>query len=296
MPRTTFQGSWAALVTPFHDGQIDLDALYRLLDLHLAAGTDGLVISGTTGESATLTGDEKIRLMETVAGRVTGKIGLMFGTGGNSTAAAVEMTRRAESLGADSVLVVTPYYNKPTPAGQIAHYQAVAAATKLPVLLYNVPGRTGTNMTAATVLELAKVPNIRGIKEASGNIEQAMDILRAAPAGFELVSGEDALNLPLMAVGARGTISVTANVAPRLMKEFVDAALRNTWDEARRRHFELLDLHRAMFYESNPIPCKTALALMGLIRDEFRLPLVPATGSTRDRLAVVLEKLGLLPS
>ncbi|HEY9068968.1 MAG TPA: 4-hydroxy-tetrahydrodipicolinate synthase [Candidatus Ozemobacteraceae bacterium] len=296
MPRTTFQGSWAALVTPFHDGQIDLDALYRLLDLHLAAGTDGLVISGTTGESATLSGEEKIRLMETVAGRVAGKIGLMLGTGGNSTAAAVEMTRRAESLGADSVLVVTPYYNKPTPAGQIAHYQAVAGATKLPVMLYNVPGRTGTNMTAATVLELAKVPNIRGIKEASGNIEQAMDILRAAPAGFELVSGEDALNLPLMAVGACGTISVTANVAPRLMKQFVDAALRAAWDEARRRHFELLDLHRAMFYESNPIPCKTALALMGLIRDEFRLPLVPAVSQTRDRLAGVLEKLGLLPS
>jgi len=296
MPRTTFRGSWAALVTPFSNGQIDQEALFRLLDMHLSAGTDGLVIVGTTGESATLSSDEKSRLMELVAGRVSGKIGLMLGTGGNNTASAVEMTRKAENLGADSVLVVTPYYNKPTPAGQIAHFQAVAAATRLPVLLYNVPGRTGVNMTSATVLELAKTPNIRGIKEASGNVEQAMDILRAAPAGFELLSGEDALNMPLMAVGACGTISVTANVAPRLMKDFVDAALRKAWDEARLLHFNLLDLHRAMFFESNPIPVKTALALMGIIRDEFRLPLVQAVDSTRDRLARVLEQMGLLPS
>lgn len=296
MLRTTFRGSWAALVTPFCNGQIDRDAVYRLLDMHLSAGTDGIVIAGTTGESPTLSSDEKSRLMELVAGRVSGKTGLMLGTGGNNTASAVEMTHRAESLGADSVLVVMPYYNKPTPAGQIAHYQAVAASTKLPVLLYNVPGRTGMNMTAATALELAKTPNIKGIKEASGNIEQAMDILRAAPAGFELLSGEDALNFPLMAVGACGTISVTANVAPKLMKNFVAAALNKSWDEARRLHFELLDLHRAMFFESNPIPAKTALSLMGLIREEFRLPLVAAAGATRDRLAIVLEKMGLLPS
>lgn len=296
MPRTTFQGSWAALVTPFCNGQIDRDAIYRLLDMHISAGTDGLVIVGTTGESPTLSSDEKCRLMELVAGRVSGKIGLMLGTGGNNTATAVEMTRNAESLGADSVLVVMPYYNKPTPAGQIAHYQVVAASTRLPVLLYNVPGRTGMNMTVATVLELAKTPNIRGIKEASGNIEQAMDILRAAPAGFELLSGEDAINFPLMAVGACGTISVTANVVPKLMKEFVEAALHKSWDEALRRHYELLDLHRAMFFESNPIPVKTALALMGMIRDEFRLPLLPAAGATRDRIAGILELMGLLPS
>ncbi|OQA09410.1 MAG: 4-hydroxy-tetrahydrodipicolinate synthase [bacterium ADurb.Bin374] len=296
MPRTTFRGSWAALVTPFRNGQIDHDAVFRLLDLHLEAGTDGLVIVGTTGESPTLSTEEKMRLMELVAGRVSGKIGLMLGTGGNNTASAVDMTRSAESLGADSVLVVMPYYNKPTPAGQIAHFRAVAAATKLPVLLYNVPGRTGMNMTAATVLELAKTPNIKGIKEASGNVEQAMDILRAAPTGFELLSGEDAINFPLMAVGACGTISVTANVVPRLMKEFVDAALRKNWDEALRRHFELLDLHRAMFFESNPIPVKTALTLMGLIREEFRLPLLPASAATRDRIAAILEKMELLPA
>lgn len=287
-------GSWVALVTPFHNGKIDERALFGLLDFHLEARTDGLVICGTTGESATLSADERAALMQMVARRVGGKIRLMFGTGGNATASAVEMTRRAADLGAEAVLVVAPYYNKPTQAGLLAHFQAVAAATTLPVVLYNVPGRTGVNMTAATTLELARVPNIKAVKEASGNLDQIMDILARAPAGFALLSGDDALNFAIMALGGRGTISVTANVAPAKMKAFTDACLAERWSEARAIHFELLDLHRAMFLEANPIPVKTALHLMGRLHDEFRLPLVPMGAGPRAQLAQTLERMGLL--
>ncbi|NLI74990.1 MAG: 4-hydroxy-tetrahydrodipicolinate synthase [Candidatus Riflebacteria bacterium] len=287
------EGSWVALVTPFQDGRIDGKALDRLLDFHLEARTDGLVICGTTGESATLSADERAGLMETVARRVGGKTGLMFGTGGNHTAGAVEMTRRAKDLGAEAVLVVTPYYNKPTQAGLQAHFQAVAAATPLPVVLYNVPGRTGVNLAAATTLELAKTANIKAVKEASGNLDQIMDILAKAPAGFSLLSGDDALNFAILALGGRGTISVTGNVAPRQLKACNDAALAGDWNKAREIHFGLLDLHRALFLESNPIPVKTALHLMGFLRDEFRLPLVPMGAGPRAQLKQVLDRMGL---
>ncbi|MBF0500733.1 MAG: 4-hydroxy-tetrahydrodipicolinate synthase [Candidatus Riflebacteria bacterium] len=295
MTSPVLAGSWVALVTPFRNGSIDRDALFRLLDLHIAAKTDGLVICGTTGESVTLSTAEKADLMENVTKRINGRIPLMLGTGSNNTASTVESTRNAADLGAEAVLVVTPYYNKPPQNGLIAHFREVAAATELPVVLYNVPGRTGVNLLPGSVLELARTPgtNIKAIKEASGNIEQAMDILRAAPPGFSLLSGEDALNLPLMMVGATGTISVTGNVDPRRMKIFNDAARAAQWNEARSLHFELLDLHRAMFLEANPIPVKAALNMMGLIGDEYRLPLIPATSSTREKLAVILGKMGL---
>ncbi|MFZ2960545.1 MAG: 4-hydroxy-tetrahydrodipicolinate synthase [Candidatus Ozemobacteraceae bacterium] len=288
-------GSWVALVTPFKNGTIDRDALHRLLDLHLAAHTDGLVICGTTGESVTLSVTEKANLMDAVVKRVGGKIPLMLGTGTNNTAATIESTRHAADLGAEAVLVVTPYYNKPPQGGLIEHFRATAAVTKLPVVLYNVPGRTGVNLLPASILELANTPNtnVLAVKEASGNLEQAMDILRGAPKGFSLFSGEDALNFPLMAIGATGTISVTGNVDPRRMKLFNDAARAGKWNEARTIHFELLDLHRAMFFEANPIPVKAALHLMGLIENEYRLPLVPATSSTREKLAAVLTKMQL---
>jgi 4-hydroxy-tetrahydrodipicolinate synthase len=291
----SFAGSWAALVTPFHDGSIDTKALYTLLDRHLEAQSDGLVICGTTGESATLTATEKADLMQIVAKRVSGKIKLVFGTGGNNTAAVAALTRKAEDLGAQGVLVVTPYYNKPTPAGLIAHFTEVAKATKLPVILYNVPGRTGVNMAPGTALELARLPNVKAMKEASGNLEQVMDLIKGAPPGFEVLSGEDSLNFPIMALGAAGCISVTANVDPRRMKAFTAAALQGDWAKARQVHFELLDLHRAMFIEANPIPVKTALHLMHLIRPEFRLPLVPAQSSTSEKLTPLLERMGLLP-
>lgn len=295
MKKSHFDGSWAALVTPFKGGTVDKNALYRLLDMHLEARTDGLVICGTTGESATLAGEEKVKLMKAVSERVGGKIRLVFGTGGNNTLTAAELTKKAEDLGAEGVLVVTPYYNKPTPAGLLAHFTEIAKATRLPVILYNVPGRTGVNMTSQVTLELAKIPNVKAVKEASGNLDQIMDIIRDAPDGFALLSGDDALNYSILSLGGRGVISVTANVAPKMMKAFADAALREDWEKARVLHFELLDLHRAMFLESNPIPAKTSLHLMGLIRDEFRLPLVPATPGTREKLAKTLERMGLLP-
>jgi 4-hydroxy-tetrahydrodipicolinate synthase len=294
--QTSFAGSWAALVTPFHHGNIDRESLVKLLDFHLAAKTDGLIICGTTGESATLSAPEKLDLMKACRDHVGNRLPLVFGTGGNNTRSAVELTAKAAEVGAQGVLVVTPYYNKPTQDGLKAHFQEIARATTLPVILYNVPGRTGVNMAAATTLELAKIPNIKAVKEASGNLDQVMDILRGAPGGFEVLSGDDALNFAILALGGKGVISVTANVAPKLMKAFTQAAGSSQWEEARRLHFELLDLHRALFIESNPIPAKTALHLMRLVNhEEFRLPLVKASAETRSRLQALLERMALLP-
>ena len=281
----SIKGSWVALITPFlHDGKIDFAAFEKLVAMHLAAKTDGIVICGTTGESATLCFEEKKALMLAVKKQTAEQIAIMFGTGSNDTSATCELTARAAELGADAVLVVTPYYNKPPQEGLKQHFKAVAAATKLPVVLYNVPGRTGCNMTADTTLELAETSNIIAVKEASGNLDQAMEIIRRAPKGFALLSGEDALNLPIMACGGVGTISVTANVAPKLMKQFNDAALSGDWNTARAVHFKLLDLHRGLFIETNPLPTKAALASRGLINDFARLPLCQPSAKTRELL------------
>jgi len=263
------------------------------VEFHVKNGTDALVPCGTTGESPTLTHPEHDRVIEIVVEASNGRIPVLAGAGSNSTEEAVRLTRHAQEVGANGVLSITPYYNKPTQEGMYRHFMTVAEEGGLPVVLYNVPGRTGVNLLPSSVLALANVPNIRAVKEASGNLEQAMEILRFAPRDFVLFSGEDALNLPLMAVGARGTISVTANVAPRAMKEFNDAALAKNWDKAREIHFSLLDLHRHLFLESNPIPVKTALAHMGLIKEEFRLPLVKAADATREKLVSLLQRLKL---
>ena len=288
----SIKGSWVALVTPFNqNGEIDFAALEKLVNLHLAAKTDGLVICGTTGESATLCFEEKKALMQAVKKQLAGKIALMFGTGSNETRATCELTGKAAELGAEAVLVVTPYYNKPPQEGLKQHFKAVAAATSLPVVLYNVPGRTGCNMLADTTLELAEVKNIVAVKEASGNLDQAMEIIRRAPAGFALLSGEDALNLPIMACGGVGTISVTANVAPVLMKQFNDAALSGDWQTARAIHFKLLDLHRGLFIETNPLPTKAVLANRGLMTDLARLPLCQPTAKTRELMQKIAADL-----
>ncbi|MBU1109004.1 MAG: 4-hydroxy-tetrahydrodipicolinate synthase [Candidatus Riflebacteria bacterium] len=288
----SIKGSWVALVTPFgQDGQIDFAALEKLVSIHMAAKTDGLVICGTTGESATLCFDEKKALMQAVKRQIAGQIALMFGTGSNDTRATCELTNKAAELGAEAVLVVTPYYNKPTQEGLKLHFKAVAAETVLPVVLYNVPGRTGCNMIADTTLELAEVSNIVAVKEASGNLDQAMEIIRRAPPGFTLLSGEDALNLPIMACGGVGTISVTANVAPVLMKKFNDAALNGDWNTARAIHFKLLDLHRGLFVETNPLPTKAVLANRGLMTDLARLPLCQPTAKTRELMQKIAADL-----
>jgi 4-hydroxy-tetrahydrodipicolinate synthase len=277
------KGSWVALVTPFDSSlKIDFAALEKLVKMHMEAETDGLLLCGTTGEAATMSFAEKAELIKFVRQKSENSVPIMFGTGSNDTAATVELSSKAKELGADAILVVTPYYNKPPQSGLIAHYEAVASSTDLPVVLYNVPGRTGCNMQAETTLKLAEVKNIVAVKEASGNLVQAMEILSKAKDDFVVFSGEDALNLPLMSCGALGTISVTANVAPVLMKKFNDAALSGDFVRARTVHYKLLQLHRDLFCETNPLPAKAALAARGMLSDFVRLPLSRPTDATRE--------------
>lgn len=283
MRKNFLKGSWVAMVTPFsEDGSINFNAFEKLVAMQMAAGTDGLLICGTTGESVTLSFDEKKALMSEARRLTGGRVPLMFGSGGNDTRTVVELTGRAAELGADAVLVVTPYYNKPPQEGLKIHYRAVAKATELPVVLYNVPGRTGCNLLPDTVVDLAKVSNIVAVKEASGNLDQIMEIIRRVPEGFAVFSGDDALNLPIMACGGVGSISVTANVAPIMMKKFNDAALAGDWKQARAIHYRLLDLHRGLFVEANPLPAKAALATAGLIEDFTRPPLCRPSEKARE--------------
>lgn len=292
MTKTVKKGSWVALVTPFNpDLSIDFAAVERLVAMHLKAGTDGILVCGTTGEAATLSFDEKKTLMTAVKKQVGTRVPIMFGTGSNSTNATVELTAMAAEFGADVVLVVSPYYNKPPQRGMIEHFKAAAAATKLPLVLYNVPGRTGSNMLAETTLELAKTENIVAIKEASGNLDQIMEIIRKAPAGFDVLSGDDALNLAIMACGGVGTISVTANFAPAMLKKFNDAALAKDFELARKIHYGLLDAHRAAFVEANPLPSKAALCAAGMMQAICRPPLCSPSDSTHELMKSITANL-----
>lgn len=292
---SSFSGSWVALVTPFKAGEVDIESLIKLLDFHLAQKTDGLVICGTTAESATLSTEEKLEIMRQTANRISGKLPIVFGTGSNDTQKTVELTAKAKDLGACGVLVVTPYYNKPSQRGLIEHYKETAKATTLPVILYNVPGRTGVNLTSESTLELAQIPNITAIKEASGNLGQISEIIRKAPNDFELLSGEDSLNFSILALGGKGCISVTANVDPKRMKAFNDACRQKDWELGRQLHFDLLDLHEAMFLDANPVPAKTALHFMNFLEEEFRLPLTKTSDSIKARIRKTLERMNLLP-
>jgi 4-hydroxy-tetrahydrodipicolinate synthase len=292
MKKIRFFGSYVALVTPFFDHMsVDYESFKSLIKLHLEAKTDGIVICGTTGEAATLTLEEKKELMRLACELTKGSCKIIFGSGSNDTAAAIKLTEMAQTMGADGVLVVTPYYNKPPQQGLIGHYKAVAGATSLPVILYNVPGRTGCNMLPETVLALAEVPNIVAVKEASGILEQTMAVVKGAPEGFGVFSGEDALNYPIMACGGIGTISVTANVAPKMMKAFNDAALKQDFALARKIHYELLDLHKNLFTETNPLPAKAALAQRGLMQDNCRLPLCRPSENTHKIIEKTIQGL-----
>jgi 4-hydroxy-tetrahydrodipicolinate synthase len=291
------RGCATALVTPFNrDGSIDEGRLGAFVDFQIENGVRLLVPCGTTGESATMTEEEDRRVIKTVIEAARGRAKTIAGAGSNSTAASIEYSRAARDLGADAVLIVAPFYNKPTQPGLYAHFRAVAEAVEgLPVVIYNVPGRTSSNIAAQTALKLARdVENVCAVKEASGNLSQIMEILRARPASFRLLSGDDSLTLAMIALGADGLVSVASNEAPSLVSRMVDAALEGSWDEARELHYRLLPLMEANFIESSPAPAKAALAMMGLVEENLRLPLVPIEETTRARLREVLDELGLL--
>ncbi|MEZ0209713.1 MAG: 4-hydroxy-tetrahydrodipicolinate synthase [Methylophilus sp.] len=268
-------GSLVAIVTPmFEDGRLDLDALKKLIDFHIDAGTDGIVIVGTTGESPTVDIEEHCALIKTTVEYVAKRIPVIAGTGANSTSEAIALTAKAKALGADACLLVAPYYNKPSQEGLYQHFKAVAEAVDIPQILYNVPGRTGCDLSNETVLRLAAVPNIVGIKDATGGIERGTDLLLRVPPEFAVYSGDDASALALMLLGGKGVISVTANVAPRLMHEMCDSALNGNLASARAANAKLFGLHQKLFVEANPIPVKWVLQQMGLIATGIRLPLV----------------------
>ncbi len=293
------RGCATALVTPFTgDGRPDEARMRALVERQIAGGVKLLVPCGTTGEAATLTAEEQGRVIRVVVETARGRGRVLAGVGSNATAATVERARAARAAGADGVLVVAPYYNKPTQDGLVAHFTAVAEAVAgLPVVLYNVPGRTASNIQAATTLALAReVENVVGVKEASGDFAQIMAILRGRPEGFRVLAGDDAVALPLIALGAEGVVSVVSNEVPDLMHRLTELALAggSDWSAARALHFRLLPLMEANFIESNPGPVKAALALMGLIEERFRLPLVPVQEKTRARMREVLDELGVL--
>jgi 4-hydroxy-tetrahydrodipicolinate synthase len=291
------KGCGTALVTPFaKDGRVDVDALRRLVDFQLREGIDFLVPCGTTGETPTLEHEEYVGVLRVVIQEAASKVPIIAGVGGNNTKKVCALAAEVESLGVQGILSVAPYYNKPTQEGLYQHFKAVAESTKLPVILYNVPGRTSSNIEPVTVARLAEISNIIGIKEASGSITQQMEVLSRVPAEFRVLSGDDAFTFPLMALGGVGIISVVSNEIPRQMTTLTRLMREGKYDEARKLHFQLLPLIQANFIETNPIPVKAALAMMGLIEEVYRLPMVPMKPENRDKLEKVLAAFGqILP-
>ncbi|MCG1055087.1 4-hydroxy-tetrahydrodipicolinate synthase [Mycetohabitans sp. B5] len=291
---TSIGGSIPAIVTPMlDDGALDLAALRALIDWHIEEGSDALVVVGTSGESATVSVPEHVLLVETAVKHAARRIPIIAGAGGNSTAEAIELTRAAKEVGADASLQVVPYYNKPTQEGMYRHFRSIAEAVDLPVILYNVPGRTVADMSNETILRLAQVPGIVGVKDATGNIDRAAHLINAAPADFSIFSGDDPTAIALMLLGGHGNISVTANVAPRAMSELCRAAIAGDAKTARAIHLKLLSLHKHLFAESNPIPVKWALQQMGKIRGGIRLPLTPLADQHHETVRAALRDAGL---
>ncbi len=288
-------GTYTAIVTPFRDGKIDETALRRLVRLQVKGGVDGIVPVGTTGESPTLDYDEHIRVVEVAVQAADGKIAVIAGTGGNSTKEAIELTREAARVGADASLQVGPYYNKPTPEGMYQHFREVARSTKLPLILYSIPGRCGIEIAVETARRLSvDCPTVVGIKEAGGNADRVSQIRAACGPKFSILSGDDALTLPFMSVGAHGVVSVASNVAPKAVARMVALFARGDFKGALKAHDRLYPLFKDLFLETNPIPVKTALALMGLVAEEFRLPLCPMSAGNRETLAATLRSSALL--
>ncbi|NGZ96936.1 MAG: 4-hydroxy-tetrahydrodipicolinate synthase [Nitrospira sp. WS110] len=289
-----FAGSLVAIVTPFRKGKVDERALAELIEWQIAKGTSGIVPCGTTGESATLSHDEHNRVIELTVEVVRRRVPVIAGTGSNSTDEAITLTRHAKQAGVDGALLITPYYNKPTQEGLYRHYKAIAGAVDLPLVLYNIPGRTGVNMLPATIARLSAIQTIIGVKEGSGSVQQASDIVQMCGDRLTVLAGDDSLTLPMMAVGGKGVITVTANIMPAEMAGLVKAFAEGRVEEARRLHFKLSPLFTALFYETNPIPVKEALGLMGRIDPELRLPLCPMGQDTREKLIGVLKEAALI--
>ncbi|KIH76285.1 dihydrodipicolinate synthase [Geoalkalibacter ferrihydriticus] len=286
-----FKGSMVAIVTPFKaDGSFDEETYRQLIDFQIASGTDAIIPCGTTGESATLDFDEHARVIQVCIEQVNKRVPVIAGTGANSTTEAIGLSKNAKDMGADGLLLVCPYYNKPSQEGIYRHYKAIAEAVALPQVLYNVPGRTGVNMTAETTVRLAEIPNIVAIKEAAGDLTQVSEILARAGDKIDVLSGDDFLTFPMLACGGKGVISVSANIVPAQVKAMVTAFFAGDWEQARRLHLELLDLHKAMFIDANPVPVKTSLELMGKCAAQVRLPLCELGAANLEKLKTVLKK------
>ncbi|HSU91935.1 MAG TPA: 4-hydroxy-tetrahydrodipicolinate synthase [Sporolactobacillaceae bacterium] len=289
-----FKGALTALITPFRDGSVDAPALRELIEWQIQSGIDGLVPCGSTGESATLTHAEHDAVVKLTIEQARRRVPVIAGTGSNSTAEAIRLTVAAAEMGADGALLLSPYYNKPTQDGIYRHYKTIAASVDIPILLYNIPGRTASNITPETVERLAEIKNIVGIKEATGSMDQASDILKLAGDKITILSGDDSLTVPLIALGAKGVISTCSNAVPREMHDMAEAALAGDFAKAREIHFRLLPLMRALFVETNPIPIKQALAFMGKCANELRMPLLPMTAGPAERLRVAMKELRLV--
>ncbi len=290
-----FRGAFVAIVTPFTDGQVDEQTLVDLIEFHIANGTHGIVPCGTTGESATMSHEEHHRVVELTVRTVNGRVPVLAGSGSNSTSEAIDLTRHAKQAGADGVLMVSPYYNKPSQEGLYQHYKAVAEAVDIPIILYNVPSRTSSNILPQTVARLAEVDGIAGIKEATGDLNQISEVIRLCPQDFAVLSGDDFTSMPTVLIGGTGVISVTSNVAPKDMAQMMDAALAGDVARAKQLHYKLFPLMKAMFYDTNPVPAKKSLELMGKIRSGTpRLPLCPMNDETLSRLKTALADYGLI--
>jgi len=295
--RTAFTGLGTALVTPFRkDGSLDEAAVRRLVRRQIDAGVHFVSPCGTTGEAPTLSHSEKIRVVQLVVDEAAGRVPVLAGAGGYDTREVIELAREYERIGVDGILSVTPYYNKPTQEGLFQHYKAIAESTRLPIVLYNVPGRTGVNLETATVLRLSALRTIVGVKEASGSLVQMSEIVASAPSEFFLLSGDDPIAVAVMSVGGRGLISVASNVVPAEMTQIIELAEKGDFAGARKLHLWLLPFLQVNFVESNPIPVKAAMAAMGLLEEKYRLPLVPPGNAARDRIMKVLQDLKLLGS
>ncbi len=289
-----FKGSIVAIVTPFNNGAVDEKTLRELVDFQIENGTDAIVACGTTGESSTLDNEEHLNVIKIVFDQAKGRVPVIAGTGSNSTAEAIHLTREAKAIGVAGVLLVTPYYNKPTQEGLYRHYTAIADAVEIPQILYNVPGRTGVNLLPETVARLASHKNIVAIKEATGSLQQASEVMALCGEQIDVFSGDDFITFPMMACGAKGVISVTANIMPKAIGDLTDAFYAGDLDKARKLHLDTLKISNAMFIESNPVPVKTALALMDKCSDEVRLPLAPMSEANKAKLEAIMKEYKLI--